>query len=73
MPISETALHTLFLRQVTHPSFKTWKQIKRNKEATAVSSMKDLYQFLLSNSVRSTLGNQRRYQNMSSFQPEELE
>ena len=42
-PISESALRTLFLRQVTHPSFKTWKQIKRSKEGTAVSSMKDLY------------------------------
>ena len=42
-PIIEAALCTLFLRQVTHPSFKTWKQIKRSKEATAVSSMKDLY------------------------------
>ena len=42
-PISESALCTLFLRQVTHPIFKTWKQIKRSKEGTAVSSMKDLY------------------------------
>ena len=42
-PISESALRTLFLRQVTHLSFKTWKQIERSKEGTAVSSMKDLY------------------------------
>ena len=41
-PISESALRALFLRQVTHLSFETWKQIKRSKEGTAVSSMKDL-------------------------------
>ena len=42
-PISESALRTLFLRQVTHPSFKTWKQIECSKEGAAVSSMRDLY------------------------------
>ena len=42
-PISETSLYTLFLCQVTHQSIKTWKQIKQNKDSTAIISMKDLY------------------------------
>ena len=43
-PISESALWTLFLRQVTQSEVsKHGKQIERSKEGTAVSSMKDLY------------------------------
>ena len=72
-PISESALRTLFLRQVTHPSFETWKQIERSKEGTAVSSMKDLYRSFRATASDVLSVTKSRHQNQTCCKPEELE